>query len=188
MKARLLLSMAVGIGLAGAAAAQVPQVIPAPYQPTAAAPQPAAAPPATAPYSMPLSASAPASAAPMMGNVQPAPVIRYHVYGGAAAPCASCAGGSVGVSMLRDPFGACGGSCGSGAYVSGASVGCKSWLRDPYAAYKARCAEVKQACYEKSCGYGKTSNDFGCGGCKQDCDFIFGSCSQFFQEPCRRAR
>jgi hypothetical protein len=38
----------------------------------------------------------------------------------------------------------------------------------------------------KSCGYGKTHHDLGCSGCRADTIFVFGSCWQFFEEPCRR--
>jgi hypothetical protein len=38
----------------------------------------------------------------------------------------------------------------------------------------------------KSCGYGKTHHDFGCTGLKGECIFLFGSCWQFFEEPCNR--
>jgi hypothetical protein len=37
-----------------------------------------------------------------------------------------------------------------------------------------------------SCGYGKTHHDLGCTGCRADAIFVFGSCWQFFEEPCRR--
>jgi hypothetical protein len=37
-----------------------------------------------------------------------------------------------------------------------------------------------------SCGYGKTHHDFGCTGCPAAKIFIFGSCWQFFEEPCFR--
>jgi hypothetical protein len=38
----------------------------------------------------------------------------------------------------------------------------------------------------KSCGYGKTHHDFGCIGWKGEAIFVFGSCWQFFEEPCNR--
>ena len=36
-----------------------------------------------------------------------------------------------------------------------------------------------------SCGYGKTHHDFGCTGCKGEAIFVWGSCWEFFEEPCR---
>jgi hypothetical protein len=36
------------------------------------------------------------------------------------------------------------------------------------------------------CGQGKTHHDFGCTGCRADAVFVFGSCCQFFEEPCSR--
>ena len=35
-----------------------------------------------------------------------------------------------------------------------------------------------------TCGANKTFADFGCNGWKSDCRFIFGSCWEFFREPC----
>ncbi len=42
---------------------------------------------------------------------------------------------------------------------------------------------VHQRC---SCGYGKTHHEFGCTGLQGELVFVFGSCWQFFEEPCFR--
>jgi hypothetical protein len=39
-------------------------------------------------------------------------------------------------------------------------------------------------CFQLDCGRGKTHHDFGCTGCKGECIFVFGSCWDYFEEPC----
>lgn len=48
------------------------------------------------------------------------------------------------------------------------------------------CGRICDRIERHSCGYGKTHHDFGCTGCRADKVFVFGSCWQFFEEPCRR--
>lgn len=43
---------------------------------------------------------------------------------------------------------------------------------------------VHRDCMQLHCGAGKTHHDFGCTGFKGECIFVFGSCWQFFEEPC----
>lgn len=38
----------------------------------------------------------------------------------------------------------------------------------------------------KSCSYGKGLGDMGCTSWRQTCIFVFGSCWDFYEEPCRR--
>ncbi len=48
---------------------------------------------------------------------------------------------------------------------------------------------IKRFCdrlHRHSCGYGKTHHDLGCTGCYVDFVFVFGSCWEFFEEPCNR--
>jgi hypothetical protein len=51
-------------------------------------------------------------------------------------------------------------------------------------------AECKQAlverCDQRSCSYGKGLGDMGCTSWRQTNIFVFGSCWDFFEEPCRR--
>jgi hypothetical protein len=41
-------------------------------------------------------------------------------------------------------------------------------------------------CDRCSCGYGKTNHDMGCIGSRGEKQFIFGSCWDFFEEPCNK--
>jgi hypothetical protein len=43
--------------------------------------------------------------------------------------------------------------------------------------------QVKDYC---SCGYGRTHHDLGCTGWRGEHIFFWGSCWQFFEEPCSR--
>lgn len=51
-------------------------------------------------------------------------------------------------------------------------------------------ADCKQAlverCDQRSCSYGKGLGDMGCTSWRQTNIFVFGSCWDFFEEPCRR--
>ncbi|HMP04034.1 MAG TPA: hypothetical protein PKC45_16185 [Gemmatales bacterium] len=60
---------------------------------------------------------------------------------------------------------------------------CRKAGRDPYGQPRMTLGEKLD---RKSCGYGKGLGDFGCGSLRQTCIFIFGSCYDFFEEPCRR--
>lgn len=178
MKATCLVGLAFVLGWCGESAAQSSgDRIPAPYQPMPTKPAASPSAPLTAPVAPPPTSSpipaAPAYATPTYTTptyATPAPVIHYHVYqapaGVSGAGCAACS------------------SCGTGASVCGGEN--KSWIRSPAAAFKQKCADLKRTCEENSCSYGKTFYDFGCTDCRLDCLFIFGSCHEFFQEPCRR--
>lgn len=49
-----------------------------------------------------------------------------------------------------------------------------------------KCQEHRDRLDAYSCSAGKKLGDFGCGSWRLDCIFIFGSCHEFFNEPCRR--
>ena len=121
-------------------------------------------------------------------------VIHYHVYSGgntATAPVDATSGGE-----RRSLFGqatsgckSCGTtnapapSCGCGMTKECSGAG---FFRNPCGYLRQRCAEMKEASDAKSCSYGKTLGDYGCSSCRLDCLFIFGTCHEFFDEPCRR--
>ncbi len=81
-------------------------------------------------------------------------------------------------SMNRD--------CGCSDPSSLACPPSSSWLSRVKQHWRDKWDRKSENCDRRSCSYGKTLSDPGCGSWRLDTIFIFGSCHDFFEEPCRR--